>query len=388
MIDVETFRFVCQKVLPLVYDDSLSYYEVLCKVSSKLNEVIGGLNENNDNVRELEAYVNEVKKLIEDIGLSGVATYDKKGLVQIDANTLNVDENGLISVRTAVGDSKGIVSADGESISVMNGVLSAVVGNANRKGILQVDGSSIVEDNGVIRVPDGSKDRKGIFKIDGETLVVEGGVLKVVREGVPIATNEVVGIVKVDGRTIVVDEDGTIKATGAGTEEHYVVNTSNGYALQLSVEDYGEFEGGYTVSVLDAGGLPHNLIRVSDTQCTVDGVNVDYTVEHIEASGYNLPVATETILGGVKVGYNLNANNEGIITVNEDIVYGKILEHTMENDETEFSIDDGSINDNSWIRIGTSEYGVNPLMVTQNGHSITITFEEPHNDLVVKVVVR
>lgn len=30
----------CQKVLPLVYDESLSYYEVLCKVQQKLNELI------------------------------------------------------------------------------------------------------------------------------------------------------------------------------------------------------------------------------------------------------------------------------------------------------------------------------------------------------------
>lgn len=29
-----------QKVLPLVYDDSLSYYEVLCKVTAKINEVV------------------------------------------------------------------------------------------------------------------------------------------------------------------------------------------------------------------------------------------------------------------------------------------------------------------------------------------------------------
>ena len=34
------FGFWCQKVLPLVYDESLSYYEVLCKVRDKLNELI------------------------------------------------------------------------------------------------------------------------------------------------------------------------------------------------------------------------------------------------------------------------------------------------------------------------------------------------------------
>lgn len=41
---IDNFKFWCQKVLPLVYDDSLSYYEVLCKVSSKLNEVINSEN--------------------------------------------------------------------------------------------------------------------------------------------------------------------------------------------------------------------------------------------------------------------------------------------------------------------------------------------------------
>ena len=35
---VSKFRFWCQKVLPLVYDDSLSYYEVLCKMVDYLNK--------------------------------------------------------------------------------------------------------------------------------------------------------------------------------------------------------------------------------------------------------------------------------------------------------------------------------------------------------------
>ena len=37
---LEKFRFWCQKVLPLVYDDSLSYYEVLCKVVEYINGLI------------------------------------------------------------------------------------------------------------------------------------------------------------------------------------------------------------------------------------------------------------------------------------------------------------------------------------------------------------
>lgn len=43
--EIGAFRFWCQKVLPAVYDDSLSYYELLCKVLEKLNEVIAQSNE-------------------------------------------------------------------------------------------------------------------------------------------------------------------------------------------------------------------------------------------------------------------------------------------------------------------------------------------------------
>lgn len=35
----------CQKILPLVYDDSLSYYENLCKLTSKMNEIIDDIND-------------------------------------------------------------------------------------------------------------------------------------------------------------------------------------------------------------------------------------------------------------------------------------------------------------------------------------------------------
>lgn len=45
LIEMENFRFWCQKVLPLVYDESLSYYELLCKVVDYINQLI-----NNDKI--------------------------------------------------------------------------------------------------------------------------------------------------------------------------------------------------------------------------------------------------------------------------------------------------------------------------------------------------
>lgn len=49
---VDKFRFYCQKILPLVYDESLSYYETLCKISNKLNEVIEEVNTTGESILE------------------------------------------------------------------------------------------------------------------------------------------------------------------------------------------------------------------------------------------------------------------------------------------------------------------------------------------------
>lgn len=42
--DITPLKFWCQKILPLSYDDSLSYYETLCKFADKVNELIDRMN--------------------------------------------------------------------------------------------------------------------------------------------------------------------------------------------------------------------------------------------------------------------------------------------------------------------------------------------------------
>lgn len=55
--DLKSFRFWCQKVLPLVYDDSLSYYELLCKVVNYLNNTIENVNNLRDYLEDLYNYI-------------------------------------------------------------------------------------------------------------------------------------------------------------------------------------------------------------------------------------------------------------------------------------------------------------------------------------------
>ena len=65
MNDLRPFRFWCQKVLPLVYDDSLSYYELLCKVIDYLNKTIENVNELSENFDELQQMFNTLKQYVD-----------------------------------------------------------------------------------------------------------------------------------------------------------------------------------------------------------------------------------------------------------------------------------------------------------------------------------
>lgn len=52
--NIGKFRYFCQKILPAVYDDSLSYYELLNKVVWYLNTVIDEVNVHSDAIKELQ----------------------------------------------------------------------------------------------------------------------------------------------------------------------------------------------------------------------------------------------------------------------------------------------------------------------------------------------
>ena len=65
------FRFWCQKVLPAVYDDSLSYYELLCKVIAKLNEVVEIVNDEQDGWKAILEELDNLQQQIDDFKNGG-----------------------------------------------------------------------------------------------------------------------------------------------------------------------------------------------------------------------------------------------------------------------------------------------------------------------------
>lgn len=94
--DLQPFRFWCQKVLPLVYDDSLSYYELLCKVVDYLNKTMedvgvleGDVTGLHEAYKKLQGYVNDYFSTLD---------VQKEINNKLDAMTENGTLSNLISV--------------------------------------------------------------------------------------------------------------------------------------------------------------------------------------------------------------------------------------------------------------------------------------------------
>lgn len=78
--NLDTFIFWCQKVLPLVYEDSLSYYEILCKVVDYINNMIENQKEFSDVLNELKSQIEIVQKWIADFDPSYIEEVVRKYL--------------------------------------------------------------------------------------------------------------------------------------------------------------------------------------------------------------------------------------------------------------------------------------------------------------------
>lgn len=154
---LQPFRYWCQKVLPLVYDDSLSYYELLCKVVDYLNKTMedvetlhGDVNSLNTAYEELQSYVNnyfstldvqeEINNKLDEMASNGelyeiIRTYTDP-IVNEQNNKITVLENRM---NTFASLPEGSTSGNAELIDIRvpangfnNNVPYSTAGNAVR----------------------------------------------------------------------------------------------------------------------------------------------------------------------------------------------------------------------------------------------------------------
>lgn len=96
-------RFWCQKVLPLVYDESLSYYELLCKIKKHLSEAETDVSALEQWLEELDAVA--VKKVYSEYPLRA----EKNG----NTVTLKLRSHNVVTSVSAAEDSPIIVTGTG-----------------------------------------------------------------------------------------------------------------------------------------------------------------------------------------------------------------------------------------------------------------------------------
>lgn len=99
MYEISTFKFFCQKVLPLVYDDSLSYYEAVCKIVDKLNEVVNATNEQSKDIEAFKTAAEETLKEAKEAADEAAGLVDKAS--DATAQAVTAAENANASARLA-----------------------------------------------------------------------------------------------------------------------------------------------------------------------------------------------------------------------------------------------------------------------------------------------
>lgn len=124
---IDNLRYWCHKILPLVYDDSLSYYEVLCKTSAKLNEVIDSTNRL---FNAWNTYKNDIDKAFGDY----TAGLDKKFddlTDKIDADFLRYKDTVNDAIRDEFAKQERRITAQDDKISAQDTQITGISDKVN-----------------------------------------------------------------------------------------------------------------------------------------------------------------------------------------------------------------------------------------------------------------
>ena len=124
---IDKLRYWCHKILPLVYDDSLSYYEVLCKTSAKLNEVIDSTNGLLD---AWNTYKNDIDKAFGDY----TARLDKKFddlSDKIDTDFLRYKDTVNDAIRDEFAEQERRLKAQDDKIAAQDTQITAISDKVN-----------------------------------------------------------------------------------------------------------------------------------------------------------------------------------------------------------------------------------------------------------------
>lgn len=120
LVNVPLFKFYAQKVLPTVYNDALSYEEVLMKIAAKLDELIIANNAQNDVINNLPTDVAQFAEMLREFKVEMESEYD----TFTEAINASIEEfetevnNKIITDNTPTQGSEHLVTSNGVWASI------------------------------------------------------------------------------------------------------------------------------------------------------------------------------------------------------------------------------------------------------------------------------
>lgn len=158
MDELTPFAFWCQKVMPAVLDDSLSFYEVLCKLTAKLNNAIETINGHSELITTMQSEIDALQTLTAQ-HTQQIADLTKKVQANADNITaINTRTKGLSTKTDSSNNYWGINFTTDDNyvyrLAWSNGAPAASVLQTSRPGSIYYQNGGVSEDWAYLSVQD------------------------------------------------------------------------------------------------------------------------------------------------------------------------------------------------------------------------------------------
>ena len=234
------------------------------------------------------------------------ATSNTLGGVKIGSN-ISVS-NGTVSVPYGNTSTAGVVKVGSNITSGSNGLISVPIGSTSVLGVVKT-GNNITNSSGTISVPYGNTSTAGVVKVGSNLTSGVNGLISV-----PVGSTSVLGVVKIGSNISV--SNGVISIPNASNSVYGVVKTGSNISISNGVisisKDNVTSALGYTPATQDTVTQNRNGLMIAGDKAKLDNIQSN-------ANNYTLPQATNSVLGGVKIGNNISISN-GAISISKDNV--------------------------------------------------------------------
>jgi hypothetical protein len=312
------------------------------------------------------------------LSIAGVGVAGNVGVVKVDGTTIKIDGTGLISVDTEVvydaiipsenanvgnilvSDTTGLKWVTPEETGLVSSVdvsggttgLEFIGGPINTTGVITMTGTLDITNGGtgastsqaavnnLLRpqdaqantilmntgtdvvwgtvamggpLPIASTTVLGAVKIDGDTILIDGsGVISSPRYVLPMSAVDVLGGVMIDGDSIVIDENGVIS-----TQKYTLPTASYNTLGGVKVDNFTiKIDGSSRLFADPTNVLPAQDVTKQGYSLVSDGVSASW-----QPNNYQLPIATTTVLGGIKVdGTTITIDASGLIQATQYVL--------------------------------------------------------------------